>query len=600
MAQESRPIAASSADQSVPFPQNSTARSDPVRAEAVDRATTTLDAWSFLVGPALFFFSAVLLVLKLGEHPSFAYNWESYTSWRFFNWWDHPATSIFDVNDGLMTDAASSPVLAPLLWISFKTLGVGLVALRLPGALLAAFAVPLTWVVGRRLCSSRIGLLAAVLLAMLPAFLLYARTATNVGFSVVPELITIYFLTRALQEPRRWYWLLLVQVMLLLNVYFYSPIRMLWPISFCLFAVEILFHRGDRWRLAVAFLVTVVVLPAAFLFVDNSPNHNPKTAVKDYYNARGETAISWGGDPENFKYYLKPTPEEQAAGHLIGSERQLVWRLVEQNGRNLINLMLDRGTHRAFIEFWNPHGRLYFTFLVPFFLLGLAKSVTGAFRRVEDRVLQACFWGFSLPLLLTSNVHIGRLVYVFPILVILVASGFFTIIDFALEHFRFGQIRHAPAVITGIALALVLVATARASWGDYHDLPITPPAVPIVAQLAADAGKIQTSGGDAVLVRAPGSLEVEQIDVSTYRLLLDDTYRFVDINSDPVEETADPGKPVLLYGQVIALIDDTDGIPSYCANTYYVEKGALAKFMDLTKPAMSNCGRPLNVVELAT
>jgi hypothetical protein len=262
--------------------------------------------------------------------------------------------------------------------------------------------------------------------------------------------------------------------------------------------------------------------------------------------------------------------------------------------------MLDRGTRTALVDFWNPHGRLYFMFLVPFFLIGMARSIFGAFQRAEDRVLQACFWGFSLPLLLTSNVHIGRLVYVFPIMMILVASGLITIINLVLSRFEYEPGNRAPAMVTGIAAALVLTATARASWTDYRDLPPKTPAVDVIAQFGADANKIAASDGNAVLVRAPGSLEVEQIDVATYRLALDDTYRFVDVNSDSGDKASGDARPVLLYGQVIAKIDYPDRIPTFCDNSYYVEKSAQKEFADLTQPASSVCGHPLNVVELAT
>src|SRR4051812_37893529 len=114
MVQESRPITASPADQSIPYPASPSARGEAVTADAVGSTarTSAISAWSFLIAPGLFLFSAALLDFKLGEHPGFVYNWESYTVYRFFPWWDHPSTSIFHVTEGLMTDSGSSPVLA--------------------------------------------------------------------------------------------------------------------------------------------------------------------------------------------------------------------------------------------------------------------------------------------------------------------------------------------------------------------------------------------------------------------------------------------------------------------------------------------------------
>jgi 4-amino-4-deoxy-L-arabinose transferase-like glycosyltransferase len=611
MVQESQHIQSPSAEKSLPFPTDSAVASlfDKAQLESSVRAKqeAAVDWQMVLIPSALFLLSAVILLFKLDQHPPFGYNWEPYTTWRFFSWWDHPTVAIFGINDGLMTDSGNAPMMALPMWVSMKVFGVGLFALRFPGAVFSAIAIPLAWLVGGRLVTPRAGLLSAILLALLPAFVLYGRTATDVAISLVPALMTIYFILRALKEPRRWRWLTLLQLTLIVSVYAYSPIRMLWPISIALFATEIAFHRGQRWRLAVACLVTIVVLPAFLVVFDQTPDLSPKVAISNYYYARGETAISWKGNPDLYKYYLKMTPKEQAAGHLIGSERQLMWRIVKQNGKNLENLYLDRGTGPAIIYFWSPQGRLYFTFLVPFFLIGLAKSVRGAFRNVEDRILQACFWGFSLPLLLSSNVHIGRLVYIFPIMMFFVASGFFTLIDFLVPRLRLPKVPRIPQVACWFSVTFLLLATARASWVDYRDLPMQVPSIQvaahsvrIVAQLDADAKKIEKTGGNAVLVRAPGSLEVEQIDVSMYRLYLYNSYRFVDISAGAPSEAADIGKPSLLYGQVIGLLKKPEQIPSYCQNTYYVEPSSLPTFLQLTQTAPSLCGHPLRFAELAT
>jgi 4-amino-4-deoxy-L-arabinose transferase-like glycosyltransferase len=602
MAQQSQHIESVSADNPVVLPTGSSValQVDNVSEGEVAQsaAPKVIDRLWFIIPSALFLFSAATLLFKLDQHPSSNYNWESYTTWRFFPWWDHPTTSIFNINEGLMTNAGTSPLLAPLIWASMKVFGVGLFALRLPGALISALAIPLTWLVGRRLVSQRGGLLAAVLLALLPAFLLYGRTATNVGISLVPALFTIYFITRALKEPRNWIWLSLLQLALIVSVYAYSPIRILWPISVALFAVEIAFHRGERWRLAIACLVTIVALPAFLVLYDGTPDHSPKVALKSYYNARGETAISWKGNPETYKYYLKMTPEEKAAGHLIGSGRSFLWRLVKQNARNLENLYLDRETSYAIIDFWNPHGRLYFSFLVPFFLVGLAKSLWGVFRRAEDRVLQACFWGWSLPLLFTSNVHIGRLIYVLPILCIFVALGFFTIVDFLVPHLRLMKVRHLPAIATTVAALILVVATADASLADYRVPPPVVPAVETIARLGADANQLKTSGGNAVIVRPVAGMELESIEASTFRLVLDDEYQFVDISPGAPSTDRVEGKPALMYGLVIESLERPETIPSYCANRYYVYSDVLSKFLELTKTASAQCGHPLQYVAL--
>ncbi|MFL5758256.1 MAG: glycosyltransferase family 39 protein [Thermomicrobiales bacterium] len=597
MIQDSQPIQASSADQSVPFPTGSSVRLEVPQAD--DTATAAfIDRLSILIPPALFLVSAAILLFKLGQHPPFSYNWESYTIRDFFHFWDHPSTAIFNVSEGLMTDSGRSPLLVPLIWVSMKVFGVGLLALRLPGALTSAFAVPLTWLVGCRLVSARAGLLSAALLALLPAFLLYGRTGTIVALSLVPALITLYCLLRALKEPRQWEWLALLQVTLIVSVYAYSPIRILWPISVALFVVEMALHREERRRLAITCLVTILVLPIFLTFFQGTSNHNPKAAIRDYYNARGETALSWHGNPELYKPYLKMTPEEQAAGHLIGSERQLMWRLIKQNGKNLEHLYLDRDTKHAIIDFWNPHGRLYFTFLVPFFLLGLVRSLWGVFRRTEDRVLQACFWGFSLPLLLTSNVHIGRLIYIMPIVCIFIALGLFTVLDFLLPRLRLTRVDHLPAIAVAVAALILIGVTAKASLADFRVSPPAPVREETIAQLDADADQIKAHGENAVLVRPVLGMEFESIEASVLRLSLDDEYQFVDISLGAPVSTRTEGKPALMYGLVLDSLQHSDSIPTYCTNRYYVYSGALPQFLELTKSAPVQCGHPLDYVAL--
>ncbi len=101
----------------------------------------------------LYALAALLLTVRIGEHPGFAYNWESYTAWRYFTFWEGPDRTVADVlalTDGLMTDSGQGPLVGLPVWVGFALGGVGLAAMRLPVALLAAGAVPLLWLVGRR------------------------------------------------------------------------------------------------------------------------------------------------------------------------------------------------------------------------------------------------------------------------------------------------------------------------------------------------------------------------------------------------------------------------------------------------------------------
>lgn len=593
-APSAEPVVSLPAALSVPFV------SGQKRAEASSEVTRTaaVDWQSISILLALYVFSASLLLVKLGQHPGYTQNWEAYTTWRFFAWWDHPSIKIFDVNDGVMLTAGSSPLLAPFIWITFKLFGVGMFALRLPSALISAFAAPLTFVVGRRFISPRAGLLAAVLLALLPSFLVYGRTATNAGLSLVPALLTLYCLGRALTEPRQWRWFALLQILFIVSVYAYTPVRMLWPISVGLIATELFLHKGERCRLVIGLATSVVVLPLFLIFFDGLPSHAPVKAVRNYYVAHGETLLNIRENPQNYKYWLKLTPDEQAAGRVFGSDNELMWRFIKQNATNVTNLLLDRQTNRALIDFWNPHGRLYFNFLVPFFLIGMIKSLLGFFRRVEDRILQACFWVWCASLLIVSVVNISRLVFMFPIICIFIASGLFTVVDVVSPRLSVAKAPWLPRAVSAGAAVILMLATARATWNDYKGPPTIFAGSSVVSQLGANAPAIASSGGSAVLVRPPGSMEIEEIDVSSYRVLLDDDYDFVDISTGAPSAATSSGKPAVQYGQVIGLLAHPESLPTYCANTYFVEHDALESFNEVTAAAADRCGHYLRSIEI--
>src|SRR5262249_12547153 len=157
----------------------------------------------------------------LGDHPAFIYNWEAYTTRAVFAFWDHPSPAILRSTEGLMTDSGFSPFVALPTWLAFRLGGVGLTSLRVATALLAAGAVPLLCAVGRRFVGAATALLAALLLAFSPVFLLYGRTATFVCLSLVPALATTAILLRVLQHPRELRWLIALQALLIAGIYFY-------------------------------------------------------------------------------------------------------------------------------------------------------------------------------------------------------------------------------------------------------------------------------------------------------------------------------------------------------------------------------------------
>ncbi|MEO5950942.1 MAG: hypothetical protein ABIQ44_00565, partial [Chloroflexia bacterium] len=148
-------------------------------------------AGGFVVPVGLYLVAAVVLLWSLNTQPNYVYNWESNTLQGLYPFVEQPSLGSFRLLEGLMTDSIASPWTIFPAWVSWGLFGPSLQGLRAPIALLAAFAVPLLYVLTRRTLEIRsqkteirsivAAIVAALLLALSPAFMLYARTATVVG-----------------------------------------------------------------------------------------------------------------------------------------------------------------------------------------------------------------------------------------------------------------------------------------------------------------------------------------------------------------------------------------------------------------------------------
>jgi 4-amino-4-deoxy-L-arabinose transferase-like glycosyltransferase len=167
--------------------------------------------WPALTALYLLAVSALLLPWPFGAHPDWSYNWEGYTAWHWASYWEPPAGPVVEIwtaTDGLMTDSGQGPLVGLPVAIGIALAGVGLDAMRVPVALLAAVAIPTLWLLGRRIFGPGPATLAALLLATSPDFLLYGRTATLVGVSLLPMLLSALALGRVLDAgpDEGWRW----------------------------------------------------------------------------------------------------------------------------------------------------------------------------------------------------------------------------------------------------------------------------------------------------------------------------------------------------------------------------------------------------------
>ncbi len=430
--------------------------------------------WPIAIG--LYGLAVVLLIVGLDTYPGYTINWENNTLLGLFPFVEQPSLAPFHLHEGLMTDGGSSPWVVLPAWIAFGVSGASLLSMRLPVALLSALAVPLLYILTRKLygklpgadprLKEPVSVLAALLLAMSPVFMLYSRTATAVGVSLVPALLTTLALLWVLERPDLWWRVAALLGTLILGAYGYAPVRFLWPICVGILVLEAFVRwkdRPQRCRLLVAVLVLVVAMAGFITALDFEHEHDPIISVGYYYAGRGEQIANLIVNADTYNHMVGDTTLPLNAAAPL-SPVELAWNLLTKNAGDMGNLFLDRNTNPAPTDYWNPHGRLMPWWMLPLLLIGLGRAVWLGRRRAGYRwlALVLLLLGFTLPLLLTSQVHIGRLIFAVPLICLLAALGIITLTDFVARLIP-RLLRRTPATDTarsegGLAFSLTCMA----------------------------------------------------------------------------------------------------------------------------------------------
>jgi 4-amino-4-deoxy-L-arabinose transferase-like glycosyltransferase len=538
----------------------------------------------------LYVFAAALLAWRLGTRPAGAYNWESYTLRGLIDFTHDPTWDVFRLNDGLMTDSGRSATVVGPAWVGFKTFGQTLLGLRAPIMLISALSAPLAWLLGRRLHSDIVGVTAALLVATSPVFLLYGRTGTIVGMSVPAALLGMLVLWNCLRpgEGAWWRWLIALQLVLIGLSYFYGVIRLLWVSALVLFAAEFLLRGGARGRFLASFGITAAALPVALMLLLPGAPRDPVEAIERYYNGREEHIFAIN-DNDQYNDFLRPESAAERAEIENASREELARKLLTRNARDLGELLLDRNTAPVITDYWNPGGRLYPMVLVPLFIAGMAQLGWRAFRAPEARFMLALFWGYSLPMIFTSNVHVGRLIFALPLLLIVVALPIESVTR-ALASLARPDNR--PRIQSWLAASLgagVVLLGAAPSLDDWRT-PFPTLRAEMIGNQIAELGSEAEGGAIVYVFGARDGYEVESLRIAEVEISVDNV-RYRDLMTGASRGT---GSITVIYGGVLDLLAEPTAVPGYCANVYLVEPQALAQFIERTRDATGVCGHSLD------
>jgi 4-amino-4-deoxy-L-arabinose transferase-like glycosyltransferase len=547
-----------------------------------------LGEWPALAALYLLAAAALLLPWPFGTHPAWAYNWEGYTAWRWETYWEAPAGPVVEIwapTDGLMTDSGQGPLVGLPVAIGTAVAGAELNAMRLPVSLLAAVSVPVLWLLGRRLYGAGPATLATLLLATSPVFLLYGRTATLVGVSLLPLLLSALALVRVLDagENDSWRWRRegLLAGSLVLGIYAYAPVRLLWPLAVGLLALAAIRKSARRRVLIQSALLCALIVPAATMILEQlaGPDPDPMRAAMGYFHARGEQLVAMDNLADAGQYLR----EEDAAA---GAGRDAAMQLVGQNAVDLARLLLDRDTGPPPIDFWNERGRFWPCFLLPFAVIGTIATVERWMRGRGEQMAHlapfALFLGLALPLLLTSRVHIGRLLPALPFALLLVAAGAWIAAGWISELARragrgdVGEWRWIAPVVAG---TLLVPAAAGARFD--METPLSSTRESLTAATLAGWHEDASERGGAVLAEDPAlGDDIERVHAATYRLDLDGIYRFVDMQQAgamPEPEAARDPRPALLWRGALKALQAGE-IARPCERLWFVAPEIASEF----------------------
>jgi 4-amino-4-deoxy-L-arabinose transferase-like glycosyltransferase len=157
----------------------------------------------------------------------------------------------------------NGPLYYPIMRVWLALAGDSEFGLRYLSACAGVLAVPLCWQLARRWLSSKVGLLAALLVVIAPGLVWYAQDAKMYSMVVLLVLLAVNSLWRGL-ETGRWYWWVGFVVSARLSLYVHMLSALLFPVyAAAIFLAPPAYRAHWRgWALSMALLFLPYVPPA--------------------------------------------------------------------------------------------------------------------------------------------------------------------------------------------------------------------------------------------------------------------------------------------------------------------------------------------------
>lgn len=309
-----------------------------------------------------------------------------------------------------------------------KLLGLNIISVRLPSALLGIVAVIASYFLVKELLrnkySESIALLSSFLLAISPWHIHFSRIAFEAQTGLAFNILSYLFFLKGL---KRYVYLPIFALFASLSIYIYQSEKVYLPILFLLFFI---IYRKEIFKIPKKWIATTVITGAIFAFPMFFLLLTDKNSL---LRAKGVSVFS---DQTQFlKRNVQKIQQDRQNNDLIGlvvDNRRIEFAKAIASGYiahfdlNWLFITGDIERHHA------PNMGLLYLIELPFLLFGIYSLLFGNFDKKAKLIIFSILLIAPIPASITSGVpHAVRTINFLPTLQIFVAIGlFYSFLDF--------------------------------------------------------------------------------------------------------------------------------------------------------------------------